>query len=183
MGEMTAGNGLETSFHRHSRTPERGQIHAVQPHHREAPLDRHRPTGHHPRPIYGRAHWQGHAFEVVDTGGMVPEDNAGIPGEILGQARVAIETPARSYRSSTDAPDGALDTELAQLLRRTGKPPVLAVNKVDSPSTRAAHSSTSWAPDFPDLRRARLRHRRAARRSEAPDFPSPNGGPRSEAGH
>src|ERR1700741_4596123 len=41
--------------------------------------------------IYGTAHWEGKSFEVVDTGGIVPEDKAGIPGEILRQARVAIE--------------------------------------------------------------------------------------------
>src|SRR5579863_308964 len=41
--------------------------------------------------IYGNAEWGGKPFEVVDTGGIVPEDKAGIPGEILRQARVAIE--------------------------------------------------------------------------------------------
>src|SRR6202008_2275498 len=41
--------------------------------------------------IYGTAEWRGHSFEIVDTGGIVPDDKAGIPGEILRQARVAIE--------------------------------------------------------------------------------------------
>src|SRR5579863_3581570 len=45
--------------------------------------------------IYGTAHWEGKSFEVVDTGGIVPEDKAGIPGEILRQARVAIENATR----------------------------------------------------------------------------------------
>ncbi len=84
--------------------------------------------------IYGVAHWDGRAFEVVDTGGIVPEENAGIPGEILRQARVAIEKAARVVQV-VDGRSGPipLDAELAQLLRRAGKPPVLAVNKVDSP--------------------------------------------------
>jgi GTP-binding protein len=84
--------------------------------------------------IYGTAHWEGRAFEVVDTGGIVPEDKAGIPGEILRQARVAIESAARVVQV-VDGRAGPmpLDEELAQLLRRAGKPPVLAVNKVDSP--------------------------------------------------
>lgn len=84
--------------------------------------------------IYGTAHWEGRAFEVVDTGGIVPEDKAGIPGEILRQARVAIESAARVVQV-VDGRTGPmpLDAELAQLLRRAGKPPVLAVNKVDSP--------------------------------------------------
>ncbi|HKV05141.1 MAG TPA: ribosome biogenesis GTPase Der [Candidatus Acidoferrales bacterium] len=84
--------------------------------------------------IYGTAHWGGRAFEVVDTGGIVPEDKAGIPGEILRQAHVAIENAARVVQV-VDGRAGPmpLDQELAQLLRRAGKPPILAVNKVDSP--------------------------------------------------
>jgi len=84
--------------------------------------------------IYGTAQWEGRAFEVVDTGGIVPEEKAGIPGEILRQARVAIENASRVVQV-VDGRAGPmpLDAELAQLLRRAGKPPVLAVNKVDSP--------------------------------------------------
>jgi GTPase len=83
--------------------------------------------------IYGSAQWDGRAFEVVDTGGIVPEDKAGIPGEILRQARVAIENATRVVQV-VDGRTGPmpLDAELAQLLRRAGKPPILAVNKVDS---------------------------------------------------
>ena len=83
--------------------------------------------------IYGRAEWEGRAFEVVDTGGIVPEDKAGIPREILRQARVAIDLATRVVQV-VDGRAGLLplDLELAQLLRRAGKPPVLAVNKVDS---------------------------------------------------
>jgi len=83
--------------------------------------------------IYGMAHWDGRSFEVVDTGGIVPEEKAGIPGEILRQAKVAIENATRVVQV-VDGRAGPLplDAELAQLLRRAGKPPVLAVNKVDS---------------------------------------------------
>ena len=41
--------------------------------------------------IYGNASWEGKPFEVVDTGGIVPDDQAGIPGEILKQAKFAID--------------------------------------------------------------------------------------------
>lgn len=84
--------------------------------------------------IYGVAQWDGRAFEVVDTGGIVPEDKAGIPGEILRQARVAIDKAARVVQV-VDGRSGPvpLDAELAQLLRRAGKPPIVAVNKVDAP--------------------------------------------------
>jgi GTPase len=84
--------------------------------------------------IYGTANWEGRPFEVVDTGGIVPEEKAGIPGEILRQARVAIENASRVVQL-VDGRTGPtpLDQELAELLRRAGKPPVLAVNKVDMP--------------------------------------------------
>jgi GTPase len=83
--------------------------------------------------IYGTAEWEGRPFEVVDTGGIVPEDRAGIPGEILRQARLAIENATRVVQV-VDGRTGPLplDAELAQLLRRAGKPPIIAVNKVDS---------------------------------------------------
>ena len=83
--------------------------------------------------IYGTAHWEGRAFEVVDTGGIVPEEKAGIPVEILRQARIAIDNASRVVLV-VDGRQGPLpvDAELSKLLRRAGKPPVLAVNKVDS---------------------------------------------------
>lgn len=84
--------------------------------------------------IHSTAEWEGKPFEVVDTGGIVPEEKAGIPGEILRQARVAI-AQATFVLLVTDARSGPvpLDFELAQLLRRTGKPLVVVANKVDTP--------------------------------------------------
>jgi GTP-binding protein len=83
--------------------------------------------------IYGMAHWMGRRFEVVDTGGIVPDDKALIPREILRQAKVAIES-ASLLVLIVDARAGLmpLDEELARLLRRTGKPVIVAANKVDS---------------------------------------------------
>jgi len=84
--------------------------------------------------IHGVAHWRGRSFEVVDTGGIVPGEKAGIPREILRQAQVAIAGAAQLVLV-VDARAGLhpLDKELAQLLRRTGKPLVVAANKVDTP--------------------------------------------------
>ncbi|HKF52335.1 MAG TPA: ribosome biogenesis GTPase Der [Candidatus Acidoferrales bacterium] len=84
--------------------------------------------------IYGTAEWEGKRFEVVDTGGIVPEEKAGIPGEILRQAHVAIAN-AIFVILVVDARTGPvpLDFELAQLLRRTGKPLIVVANKVDTP--------------------------------------------------
>jgi len=92
--------------------------------------------------IYGTANWEGRSFEVVDTGGIVPEDKAGIPGEILRQASVAIKNATRVVQI-VDGRVGPtpLDQELAQLLRRAGKPPILAVNKVDTPQQAVEFSA------------------------------------------
>jgi GTP-binding protein len=83
--------------------------------------------------LYAPAEWCGKRFEVVDTGGMIPADPDLMAGEILRQARVAIEDAAHLVLV-VDAREGVLplDQELAQLLRRTGKPLSLAVNKVDT---------------------------------------------------
>jgi GTP-binding protein len=83
--------------------------------------------------IYGTANWQERTFEVVDTGGIVPDDKAAIPREILRQAQVAIEG-ASQLLLVVDVRAGLtpLDSELARLLRRTGKPLAILANKVDT---------------------------------------------------
>jgi len=83
--------------------------------------------------IYGTATWQGHEFEIVDTGGIVPDDKAAIPREILRQAQMAIEN-ASLLLLVVDARAGLmpLDSELALLLRRTGKPLAILANKIDT---------------------------------------------------
>jgi GTP-binding protein len=83
--------------------------------------------------LYARAEWRGRTFEVVDTGGIIPSDRELIAAEIFRQAQVAIEAAAHLILV-VDARQGIvpLDQELAPLLRRTGKPLTLAVNKIDS---------------------------------------------------
>jgi GTP-binding protein len=83
--------------------------------------------------LYGDSEWRGRAFRVVDTGGIVPDDKDFIPAEILRQARVALDEAAAIVmvvdgRTELAAPD----LELARLLRITGKPLYIAVNKIDS---------------------------------------------------
>jgi GTP-binding protein len=92
----------------------------------------------------------GRPFEVVDTGGIVPDDKATIPKEILRQARLAIELAAVLVLV-VDSRAGVtpLDQELAQLLRRTGKRLLIAVNKVDSQAqTSAANVFYELAQDI-----------------------------------
>jgi GTP-binding protein len=83
--------------------------------------------------IYGTANWQGRSFEIVDTGGIVPDDKAAIPREILRQAKMAIDG-ASQLLLVVDVRAGLtpLDQELASLLRRTGKPLAIVANKVDT---------------------------------------------------
>jgi GTP-binding protein len=83
--------------------------------------------------LYARAEWLGKPFEVIDTGGIIPSDKQLIPIEIYRQAQVAIEEAAHLILV-VDGREGVvpLDEELAQLLRRTGKPLAIAVNKVDA---------------------------------------------------
>src|SRR5271163_2425714 len=89
--------------------------------------------------IYGKAEWRGKALEIVDTGGIVPDDKALIPTEILRQAHVAIKKAALLVLV-VDGHAGMtpLDEELARLLRTTGKPFVVAVNKVDAVSQESS---------------------------------------------
>ncbi len=83
--------------------------------------------------IYGVAEWQGKVFDVVDTGGIVPDDEATIPAAIFQQARAAIEQAALLL-FVVDVRQGAtqLDEELAQRLRETGKPVFVIANKAES---------------------------------------------------
>src|SRR5258706_6579704 len=102
--------------------------------------------------IYGKADWRGHSFEIVDTGGIVPDDKALIPQEILRQAHVAIDKAALVLLVvDIQAGIPPLDEELARLLRSTGNPFFVAVNKVDSPlqESNAATFHRLGVPVYP----------------------------------
>jgi GTPase len=83
--------------------------------------------------IYGEAEWNGRTFSVVDTGGIVPDDDAVIPANIFRQAAAAIEeASALVWVVDVRAGITPLDEELASLLRGTGKPVLVAANKADA---------------------------------------------------
>lgn len=85
--------------------------------------------------IYGRASHKGRHFEVIDTGGIIPNQEDLIPSEILRQARVALEQALHIiYVIDGRTEITGIDRELAAMLRRLGKPVTLAVNKIDAPS-------------------------------------------------
>lgn len=102
--------------------------------------------------IYGKCEWRGRVVEIADTGGIIPNDKALIPAEIFRQARVAIEAAALLVLV-VDSTAGLtpLDEELARLLRTTGKPFFVAVNKVDSTlqEVNAAPFHALGVPVFP----------------------------------
>jgi GTPase len=83
--------------------------------------------------IYGEVDWGGVKFSLIDTGGIVPDDDAVIPANIFKQAGVAIDE-AQVLIWVVDARKGItqLDEELAALLRGTGKRVLVAANKSDS---------------------------------------------------
>lgn len=83
--------------------------------------------------IYGEAEWLGQRFRVVDTGGIVPDDEELIPARIFDQARTAI-SEASLILWVVDVRDGItpLDEELARHLRTIERPVLILANKSDT---------------------------------------------------
>ena len=84
--------------------------------------------------VYGVGEWNGRRFTVVDTGGLELEPGTHIEERVQDQARVAIEE-SDLVLFVVDAAAGIapLDYEVADRLRRAGKPTILVVNKADNP--------------------------------------------------
>ena len=82
--------------------------------------------------IYGESDWQGRKFTLIDTGGIEPRTDNQILAFMRSQAQIAIDN-ATVIVFLCDVKTGmtASDQEVASMLRRCGKPVVLAVNKVD----------------------------------------------------
>lgn len=83
--------------------------------------------------IYGEVEWRSDTFELVDTGGIVPDDEAIIPANIFKQAGFAIDK-AVAIIWVVDARAGItpLDEEISNYLRNIGKPIFIAANKAES---------------------------------------------------
>ncbi|MGD9587841.1 MAG: ribosome biogenesis GTPase Der [Pyrinomonadaceae bacterium] len=86
--------------------------------------------------IFGEVEWRARTFELVDTGGIVPDDEAIIPANIFKQAGFAIEM-AQAVIWVVDARAGAtpLDEEIFGFLRNIGKPVIIAANKSENRKT------------------------------------------------
>ena len=82
---------------------------------------------------YGKCEWGGLEFSVIDTGGYVTNSDDIFEGEIRKQVKLAVDE-ADVILFLTDVMGGVtdLDDDVAELLRKSRKPVVLAVNKVDN---------------------------------------------------
>lgn len=82
--------------------------------------------------IYAEAEWQGTEFAMIDTGGIEPSSKDVILSQMREQAQLAMDM-ADVILFMTDGKDGltSADREVAAMLRRTGKPVILTVNKID----------------------------------------------------
>jgi len=82
--------------------------------------------------IYTEVEWRGRNFTLIDTGGIEPFAEDKILQQMRRQAEIAIET-ADVIVFMVDCKDGmtASDKEVANMLRKTKKPVILTVNKVD----------------------------------------------------
>ncbi len=96
--------------------------------------------------IYGEGSFYGRPFELIDTGGIIPNDNEMIPAEILRQAQSALEEADQIiFLIDGRTEITSADRDLSQLLRKLGKPVTLAVNKIDVPKRE------SLVPEFFEL--------------------------------
>ncbi|HEY7724880.1 MAG TPA: GTPase, partial [Anaeromyxobacteraceae bacterium] len=81
---------------------------------------------------YADVDWDGRALSVVDTGGFEPRSRDRLVQQVRDQARLAVDE-ASAVVLVADGREGvtAVDQEVADLLRRSGKPLFVAVNKID----------------------------------------------------
>jgi GTP-binding protein len=82
---------------------------------------------------YHEADWIGRRFVLVDTGGLLPSEHEGMSGLIRAQAESAIdEADAILFVTDRETGPTSVDADIAELLRKSPKPILLAVNKTDS---------------------------------------------------
>jgi GTPase len=94
--------------------------------------------------LYGVASWSGRQFLVVDTGGIDPSLETGLPAHIQAQVEVAVEE-ADLILMVVDAIEGltAVDLDIAEHLRRAGKPVLVVANKADT-DARQRSAAAAW---------------------------------------
>jgi len=100
---------------------------------------------------YGVAEWAGKTFNLIDTGGFVPDSEDVFEREIKKQVLIALEE-ANALIFMVDSSTGItlLDEAMADVLRRTTKPVFLAVNKVDN-SDRLLEGAEFYSLGFEEI--------------------------------
>ncbi|MEO6960453.1 MAG: ribosome biogenesis GTPase Der [Puia sp.] len=100
---------------------------------------------------YGISDWNGKSFNVIDTGGFVPESQDVFEQEIKKQVMIAVEE-AHAIIFMTDTTTGitTLDEAMADVLRRSTKPVFLVVNKVDN-SDRLLEAAEFYSMGFDNI--------------------------------
>lgn len=100
---------------------------------------------------YGIADWNGKTFNLIDTGGFVPDSEEIFEREIRKQVLIAMDE-ANAIIFMCDAATGItdLDSAMADVLRRSKKPVFLAVNKVDN-HERLLEANEFYALGFDEL--------------------------------
>jgi GTP-binding protein len=87
--------------------------------------------------VYGTANWNGRDFNVVDTGGYVPDSKDHFESAIREQVEIALEeADALLYVVDVNAGITDLDASMADILRRYDKPVLVVVNKADDQQRR-----------------------------------------------
>jgi GTP-binding protein len=109
--------------------------------------------------IHSDTTYRGKPFEIVDTGGIIPNDDELIPSEILRQARHALDQAAQIvFLIDGRTEITSADRDLSKMLHKLGKPVTLVVNKIDTPkSDNLAHEFHSLG--FPNLFPVSAEHR------------------------
>jgi GTP-binding protein len=87
--------------------------------------------------IYAEVNWSGYDFTLIDTGGIEPESNDVLLRQMREQAQIAIDT-ADVIIFMVDAKDGMVDADsrVADMLRKSHKPVILAVIKINNKMTQ-----------------------------------------------
>ena len=101
---------------------------------------------------YADAEWQGRPLALVDTGGFIPEQATGLAAQVRAQAELAA-AEADVLLMVVDGRTGttAADQTLARALRKTGKPLLLVVNKLDAPGSEDTGTAEFFQLGIPDV--------------------------------
>lgn len=100
---------------------------------------------------YGKCEWTGYEFTVVDTGGFVPDSRDIFEKEIASQVLIAIrEADVLIFMVDGTAGVTDVDKEFAQVVRKSGKPVFVAVNKTDN-SQRIDNMHAFYALGFDNI--------------------------------